>query len=113
MSRISSKWSRIASGDSLLSGPVLTVIPFDDLDEAVAIANDSPYGLSGAVYARDEELAGRLALQIRTGQVGINTWDMCIVQPFGGYKQSGLGREGNVEGLSAYLETKVMFKLAV
>ena len=89
-------------------GPVVVVIPFDDLDEAVKIANDSVYGLSGAVYAKDRELAESIARRIRTGQVGINTWDMCIVQPFGGYKQSGLGREGGIEGLMPYLETKVL-----
>lgn len=89
-------------------GPVVCVIPFDSLDEAVAIANDSQYGLSGAVYATDEKLAESIARRIRTGQVSINSWGMCVVQPFGGYKQSGLGREGNVEGLGAYLETKLI-----
>nr|WP_210406869.1 aldehyde dehydrogenase [Prauserella flavalba] len=89
-------------------GPVVCVIPFDSIDEAVDIANDSDYGLSGAVYARDAALAEQIARRIRTGQISINSWGMCVVQPFGGYKQSGLGREGNVEGLSAYLETKLI-----
>ncbi|MBV8217756.1 MAG: aldehyde dehydrogenase [Solirubrobacterales bacterium] len=89
-------------------GPVLTVIPFDDVEEAVEIANDTQYGLSGAVYARDQKLAEDIARRIRTGQVGVNSWDMCIVQPFGGYKQSGLGREGGVEGIMPYLETKLL-----
>ncbi len=89
-------------------GPVAVVIPFDEVEEAVAIANDSAYGLSGAVYASDRGLAEGIARRIRTGQVGINTWDMCTVQPFGGYKQSGVGREGGVEGLMPYLETKVL-----
>ncbi|WP_323808349.1 aldehyde dehydrogenase [Prauserella endophytica] len=89
-------------------GPVVCVIPFDSVDEAVEIANDSDYGLSGAVYARDTALAEQVARRIRTGQISINSWGMCVVQPFGGYKQSGLGREGNVEGLSAYLETKLI-----
>jgi acyl-CoA reductase-like NAD-dependent aldehyde dehydrogenase len=92
-------------------GPVLVVIPFDSVEEAVEIANDSQYGLSGAVYAKDRELAEKLARRIRTGQVGINTWDMCIVQPFGGYKQSGLGREGGVEGFTPYLETKTLMSI--
>jgi len=91
-------------------GPVLAVIPFDDLDQAVDIANDSQYGISGAVYAKDEELAECIARRIRTGQVGINSWGMCIVQPFGGYKQSGLGREGGVDGLMPYLETKLLMR---
>jgi aldehyde dehydrogenase (NAD+) len=89
-------------------GPVVCVIPFDSVDEAVAIANDSDYGLSGAVYASDTALAEQVARRVRTGQISVNTWGMCVVQPFGGYKQSGLGREGNVEGLSAYLETKLI-----
>lgn len=89
-------------------GPVICVIPFDSVDEAVAIANDSDYGLSGAVYASDTALAEQVARRVRTGQISVNTWGMCVVQPFGGYKQSGLGREGNVEGLSAYLETKLI-----
>jgi aldehyde dehydrogenase (NAD+) len=89
-------------------GPVVVVIPYDDVDEAVDIANDSPYGLSGAVYARDPEIAEALARRIRAGQVAINSWDMCFVQPFGGFKQSGLGREGGVEGMAAYLETKLL-----
>ncbi|AYJ51262.1 aldehyde dehydrogenase [Rhodococcus sp. P1Y] len=89
-------------------GPVVVVIPFDDVDEAIAIANDSDYGLSGAVYAEDAALAESIARRVRTGQISINGWDMCVTQPFGGYKQSGLGREGNVEGLSSFLETKLI-----
>ncbi|OZF50794.1 aldehyde dehydrogenase [Rhodococcus sp. 14-2470-1b] len=89
-------------------GPVVVVIPFDDVEEAIAIANDSDYGLSGAVYAEDTALAESIARRVRTGQISINGWDMCVTQPFGGYKQSGLGREGNVEGLSSFLETKLI-----
>ena len=89
-------------------GPVLVVIPYDTVDEAVNIANDTQYGLSGAVYASDRELAERIARRLRTGQVGINSWDMCTVQPFGGYKQSGLGREGGIEGVMPYLESKLL-----
>ncbi|MXP24432.1 aldehyde dehydrogenase family protein [Gordonia sp. HNM0687] len=92
-------------------GPVVVVIPFDSIDEAVEIANGTDYGLSGAVYAKDTALAESVARRVRTGQISINSWDMCVVQPFGGYKQSGLGREGNVEGLSAYLETKLIQKV--
>lgn len=89
-------------------GPVIVVIPYDGIEQAVQIANDSQYGLSGAVYATDRELAESIARRIRTGQVSINTWDMCFTQPFGGYKQSGLGREGGIEGLIPYLETKLL-----
>lgn len=89
-------------------GPVVCVLPFDSVDEAVDIANDSEYGLSGAVYAEDRTLADSIARRVRTGQISVNGWDMCVVQPFGGYKQSGFGREGNVEGMSAYVETKLI-----
>ncbi|MBM7365843.1 aldehyde dehydrogenase [Gordonia hydrophobica] len=89
-------------------GPVICVMPYDTIDEAVDIANGTEYGLSGAVYAKDDATAESIARRIRTGQIGVNNWDMCVTQPFGGYKQSGLGREGNVEGLGAFLETKLM-----
>jgi len=89
-------------------GPVLVIIPFDGPDDAVRIANDSIYGLSGAVYARDPSLAESIARRIRTGQISINTWGMCVTQPSGGFKQSGLGREGGPEGIRAYLEPKLI-----
>jgi aldehyde dehydrogenase (NAD+) len=96
--------SRIAREE--IFGPVQVVIPFDDVEDAIRIANDSPYGLSGAVYANDHELAGYLARRVRTGQMWISSWGMCVTEPFGGCKQSGLGREGGAEGIAAYLETK-------
>lgn len=89
-------------------GPVLCVIPFDSVDEAVSIANDSPYGLSGAVFARDSTLAESVARRVRTGQISINTFAVCLTEPFGGYKQSGIGREGGQEGFAAYLEPKLL-----
>jgi aldehyde dehydrogenase (NAD+) len=89
-------------------GPVLCIIPFEDPDDAVRIANDSIYGLSGAVYADDLDLAARIAHEVRTGQMWVNTWGMCITQPFGGFKQSGLGREGGIEGMAPYLEPKLI-----
>jgi aldehyde dehydrogenase (NAD+) len=89
-------------------GPVLCVIPFEDADDAIRIANDSIYGLSGAVYANDLDLAARIAYGVRTGQMWVNRWGMCITQPFGGFKQSGLGREGGIEGMSPYLEPKLI-----
>jgi aldehyde dehydrogenase (NAD+) len=96
--------SRIAQQE--IFGPVQVVISFDDVEDAIRIANDTPYGLSGAVYANDPELAGYVARRVRTGQMWINSWGMCVTEPFGGYKQSGLGREGGAEGIVAYLETK-------
>ena len=88
-------------------GPVLVVIPHDGDDDAVALANDSAYGLSGSVWSADRGRAIGVADRIRTGTVGINggLWfspDM----PFGGYKQSGVGRESGVAGFEEYLETK-------
>lgn len=89
-------------------GPVLCVMPFDGIDDAVRIANDSQYGLSGAVYADDTELAEKVAARVRTGQVSINSWDANLFQPYGGYKQSGLGREGGVEGFEEFFESKMI-----
>ena len=88
-------------------GPVLVVIPHDGDDDAVALANDSIYGLSGSVWGADRERAVGVANRIRTGTIGVNggLWfspDM----PFGGYRQSGVGRESGVAGFEEYLETK-------
>src|SRR5690349_403129 len=89
-------------------GPVLTILTYKDEDEAVRIANDSVYGLGGAVWAGSDEHAIRVARRIRTGQVDINggAWNMAA--PFGGYKQSGHGRENGTYGLEEYLEYKSM-----
>ncbi len=88
-------------------GPVLVVIPFDDDDDAVALANESAYGLSGSVWSADRDRAVRVANRIRTGTIGINggLWFSPDV-PFGGYRQSGVGRESGVAGFEEYLETK-------
>ncbi|HWX12543.1 MAG TPA: aldehyde dehydrogenase family protein [Trinickia sp.] len=89
-------------------GPVLSILTYEDEDEAVRIANDSLYGLAGAVWAGDDERALRVARRIRTGQIDINggTWNM--EAPFGGFKQSGYGRENGKYGLEEYLECKSM-----
>jgi aldehyde dehydrogenase (NAD+) len=88
-------------------GPVLVVIPHDGDDHAVELANDSPYGLSGSVWATDRDRAVGVANRIRTGTVGVNggIWYSPDV-PFGGYRQSGIGRESGVAGFEEYLETK-------
>ena len=88
-------------------GPVLCVLPHDGDDHAVALANDSIYGLSGAVVGGDLDRARQIAARLRTGTVGINgaQWYSADV-PFGGYKQSGLGRESGIAGFEEYLETK-------
>jgi aldehyde dehydrogenase (NAD+) len=90
-------------------GPVLVVLAHDGDDDAVRIANDSPYGLSGAVASADPERARRVAARIRSGTVAVNggVW-FAADAPFGGYKQSGMGREMGVAGLEEYLETKVV-----
>ncbi len=88
-------------------GPVLVALPHDGDDDAVAIANDSPYGLSGSIVSADSDRAWAVARRIRTGTLGINggVWYGGDV-PFGGYKQSGIGREMGVAGFEEYLETK-------
>ncbi|MBI9087414.1 MAG: aldehyde dehydrogenase family protein [Desulfobacterales bacterium] len=89
-------------------GPVLSIMPYGSEDEAVAMANDSPYGLSGAVWSADMERARRVARRMRTGQVYINGAGFDINAPFGGYKQSGNGRERSHYGLEEFLEIKAM-----
>jgi aldehyde dehydrogenase (NAD+) len=90
-------------------GPVLVAIPHDGDDDAVRIANDSLYGLGGAVQSADPERALKVALRIRTGSVNINAGNTFGADaPFGGYKQSGLGREMGVEGFEEYLQTKTV-----
>ncbi|MFT0734232.1 aldehyde dehydrogenase family protein [Ralstonia wenshanensis] len=89
-------------------GPVLTVICYDDEEEAVRIANDSIYGLGGGVWSGDESRAIRVARRIRTGQVNINGGPFNMQAPFGGYKQSGHGRENGKYGLEEFLEYKAM-----
>jgi aldehyde dehydrogenase (NAD+) len=90
-------------------GPVLVVIPHDGDDDAVAIANNSIYGLSGGVMSADEERAIAVARRIRTGTMGINggAW-FGADSPFGGFKQSGVGREMGVAGLEEFLEGKTL-----
>jgi (Z)-2-((N-methylformamido)methylene)-5-hydroxybutyrolactone dehydrogenase len=85
-------------------GPVVAVIPYDGEDDAVAIANDSDYGLSGSVWGPDAERAKDVARRIRSGNVAINQHRIDLAGPFGGFRQSGLGREYGLEGIDAYVE---------
>ncbi|MEE2624937.1 MAG: aldehyde dehydrogenase family protein [Candidatus Thermoplasmatota archaeon] len=87
-------------------GPVLSITTYSTEEEAIQLANDSDYGLSGGVWSGDEERAMSVARQMRTGQVGINGGAFNVTAPFGGYKHSGLGRELGVHGLEEYLEIK-------
>jgi aldehyde dehydrogenase (NAD+) len=89
-------------------GPVLAIIPFDGEDQAVKIANDSPYGLAAYIQTGDRERAERLASRLRAGAVHINGGGFEYGSPFGGYKQSGNGREGGVMGLEDFQEVKTL-----
>jgi betaine-aldehyde dehydrogenase len=87
-------------------GPVLSIIPYRDEEDAVRIANDTVYGLAGAVWSKDEARAQRVARRIRAGQVDVNGGAFNMNAPFGGFKQSGHGREAGVYGLEEFLEYK-------
>jgi aldehyde dehydrogenase (NAD+) len=89
-------------------GPVLTIIPFENEDEAVRIANDTPYGLAAYIETGNSDRAERVAAELRAGQVYINGTECGYGSPFGGYKMSGLGREGGLYGLEDFLEIKAV-----
>jgi aldehyde dehydrogenase (NAD+) len=90
-------------------GPVLTIIPYEDEDEAVRIANDTPYGLSGYVSSSDLDRARAVAQRLQTGMVHINNASLDALAPFGGYKQSGNGREWGPHGIEEFLEVKSIY----
>ena len=92
-------------------GPVLAVIPFEDEAEAISIANDTPYGLAAYVQTGDPDRAERISSRLRVGAVHVNGGAFNYGSPFGGYKQSGNGREGGIMGLEDYLETKTLHGL--
>ncbi|MDT0390392.1 aldehyde dehydrogenase [Streptomyces dubilierae] len=89
-------------------GPVICLLPYDDEADAVKIANDSDYGLSGSVWTADVEHGVDIARQVRTGTYSVNTFSLDMLGPFGGYKNSGLGREFGPEGYGEYLEHKMI-----
>ena len=89
-------------------GPVLSVLAYETQDEAIAIANGTPYGLAGAVWSADQEHAVRVARQLRAGQIEINGGAFNVAAPFGGFGQSGYGRELGVHGLEEFLELKAL-----
>ncbi|MEN9823116.1 MAG: hypothetical protein RLZ04_1542, partial [Actinomycetota bacterium] len=89
-------------------GPVLSIMPYDSEEEAIEIANDTIYGLAGGVWAGDQEKAKAVARRLRAGQVEVNGGAFNVMAPFGGYKQSGLGREAGKFGLEEFLEVKAL-----
>jgi aldehyde dehydrogenase (NAD+) len=90
-------------------GPVLCIIPYKDEEDAIRIANDTPYGLSGYISSGDRERALRIATRIRAGMVHINGAQLADMAPFGGYKQSGNGREWGAYGIEDFLELKSIY----
>jgi aldehyde dehydrogenase (NAD+) len=93
-------------------GPVLCLIPYDSVDEAVRIANDTEYGLSGYVYGGTADEAMAVARRLRTGMVHLNGAPNDVNAPFGGYKHSGNGREWGAHGIEEFLEVKAVLGAA-
>ncbi len=102
--------ARIAQEE--ISGPVLTVIGYDDDADAIRIASDSDYGLGGSVWSTDDDRAMAVARGVQTGTIGINGYIPDIGAPFGGVKQSGYGKEFGAEGLAAYQQVKSIYHFA-
>jgi acyl-CoA reductase-like NAD-dependent aldehyde dehydrogenase len=99
---------RMVIAQEEIFGPVLAVLPYDTEDEAIAIANDTIYGLAGGVWGGDKDRALRVARRMRTGQVDVNGGRFNPLAPFGGYKRSGIGREFGRYGLEEYLQVKAI-----
>ena len=93
-------------------GPVMAMIPFSDDEDAIAIANDSNYGLGGSVWTTDEQRGIDVARRVRTGTIGVNYYLLDLGSPFGGMKDSGIGRELGPEALNSYLEYKSIYASA-
>ncbi len=98
--------SKMTIAQEEIFGPVLSILPYDSEDEAIAIANDSIYGLAGGVWSGDKDRAMRVARRMRTGQVDVNGGRFNPLAPFGGYKRSGIGREFGRYGLEEYFQIK-------
>ena len=101
--------NRMRIAQEEIFGPVLVVVPYDDVDDAVRLANDSDYGLGGSVWTTDRDAGMDVARRVRTGTIGINGYAMDFAAPFGGYKASGVGREFGPEGISHYVEHKPIY----
>lgn len=106
-------FSEVSNSDRLAQeevfGPVLAVIPYDDDAEAIALANDSDYGLAGTVWSQDTDRAIGVARAVHTGTIGVNDYQLALAAPFGGVKASGLGKELGPEGLQAYQTVKSIY----
>jgi aldehyde dehydrogenase (NAD+) len=102
--------NRMRIAQEEIFGPVLSVIAYDDVDDAVRIANDSEYGLAGTVWTGDVDAGLDVARRVRAGTYGVNTYTMDFAAPFGGFKSSGIGREFGPEGLAHYTELKSIYK---
>ena len=99
--------ARLFYGREEIFGPVLCVLPFETEEEALGLANDSPYGLAAGIFTSDSAKAERMAKSIRAGVTWINTYEQNLVEgPWGGYKESGLGRELGTYGFEEYTEVK-------
>ena len=101
--------NRMRIAQEEIFGPVLSVIGYDDVDDAVRIANDSDYGLAGTVWTADRKAGLDVARRVRAGTYGVNTYTMDFAAPFGGFKASGVGREFGPEGLAQYTESKSVY----
>jgi aldehyde dehydrogenase (NAD+) len=102
--------NRMRIAQEEIFGPVLSVIAYDDVDDAVRIANDSEYGIAGTVWTGDVDAGLDVARRVRAGTYGVNTYTMDFAAPFGGFKSSGIGREFGPEGLAHYTELKSIYK---
>ena len=89
-------------------GPVLSIIPFETEEEAISIANDTPYGLTNYIQTQDQQKANRVARKLRSGMVDVNGAGIAVDAPFGGYKHSGIGREAGALGIEEFLEVKTV-----
>ena len=89
-------------------GPVLSIMPFETEEEAISIANDTPYGLTNYIQTQDQKKANRVARKLRSGMVDVNGAGIAVDAPFGGYKHSGIGREAGALGIEEFLEVKTV-----
>jgi len=100
--------NKMAIAQEEIFGPVLTIIPFDTEEEAIKIANDTPYGLENYIQTQDQERAKRVSKKLLSGVVEVNGKGLALGSPFGGYKHSGIGREGGEHGFNEFIEVKVV-----